>query len=1339
MKALIVLLCCSVLVVTNCHGSKVIVLGSKFIRPKQPYTVAFANPSTSNVNLKLFLKCDNFQKQASLQLKRQAGKTHSFDVPDIEESNCSFSAVNDGGSIEVNHNIKLLFPKKSLSIFILTDKPIYKPGEVLRFRVVVLDIALKPAKHIKSVEINIEDKDGNSKRLWSHAKLHNGLFESSYRLASAPILGMWNITVKVEDNSISNERIQQFEVREYVLPKFVVKVAPSRNLLISDQEISLHVAAHYTFGEPVQGIVRVELFTNDKFVRKGSHELVKTFDSSAQLTFQLNDKLLPEEGSDHVLVKANVSVTEKFSNFTAIVIKEIPVYRYPYRISLIKPAMYYRPGGDYFCKLSVKDHNGIPVDKPGASIKLKTDTDDVDSELNNQGIASFVLQMPSEDETVTLSAKFEGEEYEEIASIEGSEELTSSQYLQVYTKNRIIPGRTVSFTINSNEHFTQLSYFVVSRGSIVLAGHQKLSKRKAYTLKVKLTAEMAPHARLLVYTVKDGLLIMDFFEMEFEAFGNEFEYTLDEETYRPDQDFYVDIVAEKDSYVAFQAVDQGALLLGHEEFGLTKENVLMDLDRYVRDEDEDNSVDLIDSFGFFLKHGAEAPEFGGSSRVGRQKRQTYRKPVFLRVDFPEAWLWRNSTMANKPKHTITDLVPDTITSWYVTGFALSPSRGLGLMSAPKKFTVSKPFYMIANLPYSIKRNETVRIQITLFNFLGNSLTTDVTLFNKNEEIEFVDRQSTDTKRRKKAIVVPNNQATPLSFLIKAKKLGEIAIKIEAVNELASDGLEHMLRVVPESRLVKETKARFIDLPSHNTTSFSITANIPREADPGSTKIFVVIDPPFVASTASNLEALFEIPTGAGDLNLLTFIPNIVVLDYLKEKNKVSDIIETKAKDLLSSGYQNQLKYLHDDGAFGQWNPPKGKPSVFLTALVANALTTAAKHIKVKYEDIERAFTWISEKQKPNGCFQEDGEVIHPPMQDASSSFALTAFVVAAVMENTNISSRFTSLAEKGVKCLASNFNSLTSMHDIALATYALSLANHAKRKEYLDKLIEKSIRDPDSGRYWNEDSNVEIAGYALMSYLAQSNTIDAIPIMRWLNNQRYSTGRFAGVHSTFVALKALGKMATRIINNDYRVQIGYGKHKQYFDTTTLGPLESIQHELPDDKNLRKFDFKFEGIGFGSFFLTYQYHRNIQMSNPSFTLSVVVPSSNTYNVQYLKVCLSYRPKEHLQVSGVSLVEVYLPSGLVFNDNAVRDTSNQIKKTERAFDNTALFVYYSALTTKQVCFEVTAYRKFEIANHRPSYVVVYDTSDYEKFAIHEYEGKVLQLCDICDDEDCKSMSC
>lgn len=127
--------------------------------------------------------------------------------------------------------------------------------------------------------------------------------------------------------------------------------------------------------------------------------------------------------------------------------------------------------------------------------------------------------------------------------------------------------------------------------------------------------------------------------------------------------------------------------------------------------------------------------------LGRTK-----QAIEIRTQFLESWLWKSFSMDGRNNFkAIEDSVPDTITTYHVSGFALSPTLGLGVIQQPVSFTVRKKFYLVANLPYSIKRGEVALIQVTVFNFLGSSVTTDVTLFNKRDEIEFVEKASTNSK------------------------------------------------------------------------------------------------------------------------------------------------------------------------------------------------------------------------------------------------------------------------------------------------------------------------------------------------------------------------------------------------------------------------------------------------------------------------------------------------------------------------------------------------------------------------------------------------------------------
>ena len=82
-------------------------------------------------------------------------------------------------------------------------------------------------------------------------------------------------------------------------------------------------------------------------------------------------------------------------------------------------------------------------------------------------------------------------------------------------------------------------------------------------------------------------------------------------------------------------------------------------------------------------------------------------------------------------------VPDTITSWVITGFSVDPVYGLGLVEAPTKVKVFRQFFVSLDLPYSVIRGEVVSIPIVVFNYFTEDLTAEVTLKNDGE-FEFTD-------------------------------------------------------------------------------------------------------------------------------------------------------------------------------------------------------------------------------------------------------------------------------------------------------------------------------------------------------------------------------------------------------------------------------------------------------------------------------------------------------------------------------------------------------------------------------------------------------------------------
>ena len=75
---------------------------------------------------------------------------------------------------------------------------------------------------------------------------------------------------------------------------------------------------------------------------------------------------------------------------------------------------------------------------------------------------------------------------------------------------------------------------------------------------------------------------------------------------------------------------------------------------------------------------------------------------------------------------LTAKVPDSMTSWHLSAFAISTTHGLGI-AKPDTLKVFRPFFVSTKLPYAVIRGEKVSIVTTVFNYMATCATVSLTL------------------------------------------------------------------------------------------------------------------------------------------------------------------------------------------------------------------------------------------------------------------------------------------------------------------------------------------------------------------------------------------------------------------------------------------------------------------------------------------------------------------------------------------------------------------------------------------------------------------------------------
>ncbi|KXJ75385.1 hypothetical protein RP20_CCG011856 [Aedes albopictus] len=695
----------------------------------------------------------------------------------------------------------------------------------------------------------------------------------------------------------------------------------------------------------------------------------------------------------------------------------------------------------------------------------------------------------------------------------------------------------------------------------------------------------------------------------------------------------------------------------------------------------------------------------------------------------------------------------------ITGFSVSPVYGLGLTRQPRKLNVFLPFFVSTNLPYSVKRGEVVSIPIVVFNYMDTDQTADVTFHNTEQEFEFADVENEVHENaklelfRKKAVYVPANSGKTIPFMIKPSKLGHITIKVTATTQLAGDGVERQLLVEPEGLPQYVNKAAFVDLRATPEVNNNFTVEVPKNAVPDSTRVEIAVIGDVLGSTIQNLDSLIRMPYGCGEQNMLNFVPNIVVLDYLKNTNQLTTSIEDKAKKYMESGYQRELTYMHDDGSFSAFGKSDPKGSTWLTAFVARSFKQAADHISVDEKIIDKSLEWLSDQQSSNGSFPEVGKVSHTDMQGGSGQgIALTAYTLIAFLENKNLIPKYTNVINKALDYIVRNTDGLDDNYALAIAAYALQLADHSAKDYTLSQLDTKATTDEDQ-KWWNKpipeadkknpwyskpnSVNVEMSAYGMLAFMEAGLDSDALPIMKWLISQRNDKGGFQSTQDTVVGLQALAKLAAKIStkNNDVTVVVTYNENQQKEMKVNADNNMILQKfELPP--SAKNIDIKATGRGFAVVSLGYKYNMNVTGEWPRFVLDPQVNKNSNQDYLHLTVCTNFVPSAGQNKSNMAVMEVGFPSGFTADSDTLPSLENTeyIKKVELKDGDTVVVMYFDSLDRNELCPTVSAFRTHKVAKQKPAPVVIYDYYDNSRIARQFYNGPAAGLCDICENEDC-----
>ncbi len=143
-------------------------------------------------------------------------------------------------------------PSGAWKAYIYTDRPVYRPGDVMHFRGVVRQIMGSVGYDIpasQSMAVQITDAEGKSiytKHLTTNAA---GILHDDFKLDRWAALGSYSIQIAPNESGMNGN----FEVQEYKKPEYEVRVTPDKPRVLEGDSINAVIEGRYYFGEPVRG------------------------------------------------------------------------------------------------------------------------------------------------------------------------------------------------------------------------------------------------------------------------------------------------------------------------------------------------------------------------------------------------------------------------------------------------------------------------------------------------------------------------------------------------------------------------------------------------------------------------------------------------------------------------------------------------------------------------------------------------------------------------------------------------------------------------------------------------------------------------------------------------------------------------------------------------------------------------------------------------------------------------------------------------------------------------------------------------------------------------------
>ncbi|GAB1291243.1 Murinoglobulin-1 [Apodemus speciosus] len=522
----------------------------------------------------------------------------SFTIPRLSPSDEEASLdVNIKGPTHIfsKRNLVLVKNKESV-VFVQTDKPVYKPGQTVKFRVVSVDKNLHPLNELRTLSqfplAYIEDPKMNRIMQWRDIKMENGLKQMSFSLAAEPLLGPYKIVVLKESGA---KEEHSFTVMEFA-SQIDVEVKVPNAISVHDEILSVTACGKYTYGKPVPGHVKISICRENQYYssKTGCKEVNSMLDDNGCSTQEVNITEFQSKKRRHRrwLFCVNATVTEEGTGMKFRGSATTKIERTKNKLIFLEADSHFRHGIPFFVKVRLVDIKGAPVPNEQVFIKVQKISYTNATTTDQHGLAKFSIDTTSisdyslnikvyhKEENSCSHSLCMAERHAEAEHVAYAVYSLSKSYVSLETETgRVLPCNQIhtvqAHFILKGKVLGELRelvfyYLVMAQSSIIQTGNhthhveqEESPVKGSFALEIPVEFSMVPEVKMLIYTIlPDGEVIADSVNFEVEkCLPNKVDLSFSSSQSLPASQTRLRVTASPQSLCGLRAVDQSVMLL----------------------------------------------------------------------------------------------------------------------------------------------------------------------------------------------------------------------------------------------------------------------------------------------------------------------------------------------------------------------------------------------------------------------------------------------------------------------------------------------------------------------------------------------------------------------------------------------------------------------------------------------------------------------------------------------------------------------------------------------------------------------------------------------------------